>query len=730
MKTILIFCCALALLLAAPASGVESQKLRGHVPEAVARLQLQPLGRLPATNRLHLAIGLPLRNTNELARLLEEIYDPASPQFRHYLTPEQFTARFGPTEADYEAVRQFALKSGLEVTVTNLNRVVLDVAAPVADIERVFQISLGTYQHPTEARKFYAPDVEPSIGVGLTVLGISGLNNYSVPHPAFHATSRPYARRPGTGSGPRGTFMGKDLRNAYAPGVTLTGTGQSVGLLAFEAFYLPDVIAYEKMAGLPNVPIQVVLLDGFNGINTDPTAGGEANLDIDMAISIAPGLSNVVVFDAGPNGNLVDVLSAMASRPQIKQFSSSWIYWSTDQGTISTSDNLLKQMTVQGQSFFEASGDGDAWYNNPISDAPWLADDPYVISVGGTSLTMNGAGASYGSETVWNYGFEPPGWAGSVYVGSGGGMSIRYALPSWQQGLDLSASRGSRTRRNFPDVAMSADNYVIVFQGTPLTGWWGTSFAAPLWAGYTALANQQAVANGRPAVGFFNPALYALGQSVDYTNSLHDITLGNNAANSSAGLFPAVPGYDLGTGWGSPKDSHLIQALALPERLVITPNTNLVITGPVGGPFAPAGVTYGLTNRTGSLDWGLGLDADWLSLAPTHGTHLAGTPSAVVSIVPNLLASNLVAGSYTATLFFTNLMDQSVQSRQVTLAVARLPEIIAQPTNQVVPQGVTAVFSVGTAPSAMLTYNGSSTMAAVWRTWPTLSAFQVQRPAV
>jgi hypothetical protein len=99
-----------------PGSAVERQVLLGHVPAAVARLGLRPVGRLPATNRLNLAIGLPLRNTNALNQLLQDIYDPASPQFRRYLTPEQFTEQFGPTKEDYEAVVRFAKSHGLDIT--------------------------------------------------------------------------------------------------------------------------------------------------------------------------------------------------------------------------------------------------------------------------------------------------------------------------------------------------------------------------------------------------------------------------------------------------------------------------------------------------------------------------------------------------------------------------------------------------------------------------------------
>ncbi len=709
---------SLLLTFTPPASGVERQTLRGHVPEAVARLGLQPLGRLPATNRLNLAIGLPLRNTNALTRLLHDMYDPASPQFRHYLTPEQFTEQFGPTKQEYEAVRQFARKYGPEITVTHSNRVLLDVAGPVADIEKTFQVTLHTYQHPTEARQFYAPDVEPSVDAGLAVLDMSGLNNYSIPRPAVHRATGTTGAAPASGSGTDGNYMGKDLRNAYVPGVTLTGAGQTVGLLAFEAFYANDIRTYETMAGLPNVPIQVVLLDGFNGIpvTSDPMGIVEASIDMEMAISMAPGLSNVVAFDAGPNTGYIwnDVLNAMVAHPQIKQFSSSWLGFPIS----ATSDNIFHQMAVQGQSFFQCSGDNDSWANNVILNTTyegnlilWPVDDPYVTSVGGTDLTMNGSGASYASEQVWNWGNQSPGntgWEGSGFVGSAGGISPTYAIPSWQQGLDMSANRGSTTMRNFPDVAMVAENFVIVANGSTSTTWGGTSFATPLWAGLMALVNQDAAANGQPPVGFLNPALYALGQSADYTNALHDITVGNDATPTSGGLFAAVPGYDLCTGWGSPRGSNLIYALALPERLLIAPSSVQQFSGPAGGPLNPVALGYSLTNspasQTPSLGWSAGLNAAWLTVLPTNGTNLAGGPAAVVTVTPNLLASNLAAGSYMATLYFTNLNDQSVQSRQVALAILALPLITSQPANQAILEGTTATFSVATASNTLLSY--------------------------
>ena len=157
------------------------QLLKGHLPAAAAHLT--PLGRLEGDREMNLAIGLPLRDKEGLTNLLRGIYDPASPDYRRYLTPAQFAERFGPTEEDYQAVRAFAIANGLKVTATHPNRVLLDVSGPVSNIEKAFHLTMRTYSHPREPREFYAPDVEPSLNLAAPVLHISGLDNYLLPRP-------------------------------------------------------------------------------------------------------------------------------------------------------------------------------------------------------------------------------------------------------------------------------------------------------------------------------------------------------------------------------------------------------------------------------------------------------------------------------------------------------------------------------------------------------------------
>ena len=177
----------LLVLLIRPVWAGERVVLPGLVPPIV--MTLSPVGQLPATNRLELAIGLALRNQSALAVKLRDIYDASSTNFHRYLTPQEFTANYGPTEADYQKVLEFARSNGLLVVRTYDNRQLVDVSATVATIDHAFQITLFNYQHPTEHRLFYAPKMAPSIPAGVPILNVEGLSNYELPHPALRQQS-------------------------------------------------------------------------------------------------------------------------------------------------------------------------------------------------------------------------------------------------------------------------------------------------------------------------------------------------------------------------------------------------------------------------------------------------------------------------------------------------------------------------------------------------------------
>jgi subtilase family serine protease len=552
-----------ALLFALATRAEDKQVLTGQRPEVVARLQ--PVGNVPATTRMDLAIGLPLRNRPELANLIQQIYDPASPSYHHYLTAEQFTERFGPTEEDYQKVLDYAAREGLKVTGRHPNRLLLDVSASAADVERAFQVRMRIYQRPLEARTFFAPDVEPKVDASVPVLDISGLDNYATPRPmslkagAIHPAIEP---KPAAGSGPSGTYVGNDLRAAYVPNVSLDGTGQSVGLFELEGYYASDITSYEHLAGLPNVTLTNVLINGFSG-NPDTNADeiAEVSLDIEMAISMAPHLSNVLVYEASSTNLTIadvnDLLNRMATDNLAKQLSSSWAWGG---GTNATGDQIFLEYATQGQSFFQASGDTGAY----VGRIPEPSDDAYITVVGGTTLTTSGPRGSWVSEEAWS-------WFPGQEDATSGGVSTLYAIPSWQQGVSMTANLGSTNMRNIPDVALTANNIWVIYNSGSSNDFGGTSCAAPLWAAFTALVNQHGAAHGQTTVGFINPAVYAIGQGASYTSDFHDITTGNNTNHVSHTKYFAVSGYDLCTGWGTPNGADMINAL-VPGFSPITPS--------------------------------------------------------------------------------------------------------------------------------------------------------------
>lgn len=542
IKTAVLSCAILLFSLTASAQPQTRQLVRHPLPPAAKTAR--PIGLLPASTRLTLAIGLPLRNQAALHEFLDQIYDPASANYHHYLTPQEFAALFGPAQQDYETLKAFAAANHLKISSEHSNRMLLEVNGTVGDIERAFHTILRTYQHPKEARTFYAPDVDPSLDLAVPVLSIAGLDNYSVPRPRLHAARRNAA--PNGGSGPFGSYAGNDFRAAYAPDSSLTGVGQSLGLLQFDGYDTNDIVYYETNAGLPVVTLTNVLLNGATGVPSGNGGEVEVCLDIEMAISMAPGLSRVIVYEA-PNGTPFDViLNRMATDNLAHQLSCSWFLPAAPADA--TADQIFQQMAAQGQSFFNASGDADA-YTGLIG---FPSDNPYITQVGGTTLGTTGSGGGRTNEIVWN---DRNG------TGSGGGISTQYPIPAWQTNFDMTTSQGSTTMRNVPDVAMVAQNIYERVDGMD-TNVEGTSAAAPLWAGFTALVNQQASSNAQPPVGFLNPLLSTFAAGPFYSNVLYDITVGNNTNGNSPNEFFAVSNYDLCTGWGTPNGQTLINALA------------------------------------------------------------------------------------------------------------------------------------------------------------------------
>jgi len=648
---LLTFCAALTLSATCLAQSVMTH----HVRDVVKGGHAQANGRLPGNQVLDLDLVLPVRNPAGLKAFLADVYNPASPNYRQFLTPTEFTARFGPTADDYDTVVRFAKTYGFDVVGGSRDGMLVQVKGTVSNIEAAFHVNMRTYKHPTEDRNFFSTDSEPALDLPFKLWHISGLDNYSIPRPLV-VNKKDYAAAHGiqpeqvvslatTGSGPSASFLGSDMRAAYATGTALTGAGQNLGLFEFEGTNLADLTTYFKNVGQTNnVPVTLVSTDGTStGCSAPRCDDTEQTLDMTQALGMAPGLASLVVYIGSTD---TSIISAMTTHnPLPTTIGCSWGWTPADPSTL---DPFFQKMASQGQNFFAASGDSSTWSKR---NEAWPADDANVVSVGGTDLVTASAGGAWASETAW--------------VDSGGGISPDgIAIPSWQTAAINSSNKGSTTLRNGPDVSANANFtfYVCADQTTCTANeYGGTSFAAPMWAGFIALVNQNLANNSKSPIGFINPTIYSQNaNSSTYSADFHDIKSG------TSGSFSAVTGFDLVTGWGSPT-AALITALSgtIAPGFGVSASPSTVSVAQTGA----QGTTVTITPNNG-FTGSVALTTSTLPTGVTIGWSTNPVPITSSSAVGSTLTfttSGAAPGSYPITVTATS--GGIVETTIVTLTV-------------------------------------------------------------
>jgi kumamolisin len=651
-----------------------------HVREAVLTGAARQIGLLPADQIVSLDVVLLLRDPVGLQSFLNDIYNPSSPNYRHFLSVPEFTERFGPTQQDYDQVIRFAQTYGFTIAGGTRDGMEVQIRGPVSSVESAFHLTMGTYQHPTENREFYAIDREPTTDLSFNLWHISGLDNYSVPRPLFLKKSD-YARAHNlaegdvvgdatTGSGPSASFLGSDMRAAYYGGTALTGAGQNLGLFEYEGTDLTDLTTYFTNVGQTNhVPVTLLSTDGTSTSCVYPSCDDtEQTLDMTQAIGMAPDLASLVVYVGSVDTAIISAMTTHSPLPTT--IGCSWGWTPADTSTL---DPYFEKMAAQGQNFFAASGDSSTW---SASNEAWPADDANIVSVGGTDLVTASAGGPWKSETAW--------------VDSGGGITPdSIAIPAWQQlaGVINSSNKGSTTLRNGPDVSANANfSFYVCADQTTCTAneYGGTSFAAPMWAGYIALVNQQLVADGKPTIGFLNPTIYAQNVTSDYAADFHDITSGKS------GSYSAVVGYDLVTGWGTP-NSGLIAALTAGSgtssfSMTASPTSVTVTQG-------SSGVSTISTAISGSFDSAIALSASGLP----SGATASFNPASIAAPGTGSSTLTITAGSATptgtSTITVTGTGGGVTQTASVSLTVN---------------SGSTPSFTISASPASVTIAQGSS----------------------
>jgi len=458
---------------------------------------------------------------------------------------------------------------------------------------------------------------------------------------------------------------------------SLCGHGQTIAIV--DAYDDPNIASdlqtFDTQFGLPACTVG-------NGCFTKTAQGTpstdsgwalEISLDVQWAHSIAPGAKIVLVESSDSTlGNLLTgVDTAVGTGAQ--QVSNSW--GGNEFSTESIYDSHFNSATA---SFFVASGDGG-------HGVEWPAASPYVISVGGTTLTNDSSG-NYLSEKAWS--------------GSGGGISKYESKPIYQNNFNTNSNRA------VPDVAYDGDpnTGVYVYDSVPIngnSGWWlvgGTSAGAPQWAGISAIANSQNAKLASASFGTSN-ALYGAAsgaqsspQTNPYLKNYHDITSGSNGNCGS--ICNAGLGYDEVTGLGSPQSNNLVS--------YIVPNSNpdFTISSNPSSMTVNAGSSGSSTITVSSIN-GFSGTVNLAVSSPLALTAALSTPSlSVSSSSPGSATLTISAASTAAGTYLVKVNGTSGTLNHSTTVVVTVPTVPPAPQNLVVTAGNAQVTLKWNAPSS------------------------------
>jgi hypothetical protein len=611
------------------APSVSFVQIPGSVPGIVAHSKM--VGPANTNQTISLAVSLNLRNQNALNTYLSEVTQPKSTIYHRYLSPAAFIGAFSPTQAAYEAVTSYLRQAGFTITQTYNHRLLVVFSGTVGLAERIFNVQINNYMTAKD-QAFYSNTTNPVLPstIASNVQTITGLNNVtrfqrdsvlsSMATKQMTTVKTPDATCTGSGFP---YYVPSQIASAYNISGFYSnkyyGEGQSIGLFEFAQFQAGDISAYRNCYDQKSpTSIQTIAVDGGAPTpgNNDNGGAAEAELDIELAMSAAPHLGQIRVYEAPNNAVGDEAQWGKILQDAVPVVSTSWTRCEAGAYTpmIEAEYSLFEAMAAQGQTILSASSDtgSEGCLYDPTYPSTALAVDdpasqPYVTGVGGTTLTLNGS--SYGSEVAWN---DQPTHSNNPHGGAtGGGISdvwqmLNYQSNSGVPGVINSYSSSTPCNapsgkycREVPDVALhsSDSNYYLVYctvagDGCPSSGWVGaagTSCAAPIWAAIIALTNEESVRNGGFNIGFVNPSLYQIAAGSHYSQDFHDITSGDNDFNYlHNGAYPATADYDMTTGLGSPNAYNLAQDLiALGSQRATTPANTLwyFAEGSVGGGF-------------------------------------------------------------------------------------------------------------------------------------------------
>jgi xanthomonalisin len=554
-------------------AGSQTFKLAMTHHPVVHATQIAPL---ELSKPLHVSVSLNLRNVTELETLLEELHNPHSPNYQKFLTPEQFKARFAPTDDQVKSVVAHLTAHGFRNIEVAPNNMLVSADGSAATVNAAFHAQMKTFVLKNERHYANGADVTVPAALGDVVDSVVGLQDYAKPHTLMHRESIKSTTAVAAGEVPHNPT---DFASIYDAGNTPTASKTVVGIIAYGdvSQTLADLNTFTKANHLPAVNTRVVLA-GNGTFADDHSSFIEWNLDSQNIIGISGGVKQLVFYSAvngdSQDSELTTATLTAAYHKAVTENAAKVINVSLgvdetaahNDGSQAANDKIFLQALLQGQTFSIASGDEGVygWSVDPIEGSQaYVADgngvvqidlsrysvgepatSPYVIAVGGTTLKTIGS-KTWAGETVWNEGlaavdpdngdFNQRLWA------STGGASLFEDAPWWQSHV-LGAGV---TKRQVPDVsfdaALSTGSNIFVQGQLEAVG--GTSLAAPLFTGVW--ARMESAHNNKLGM----PAKDMYVHFNKHKAPLHDVTVGNNGYLGHG--YNAKAGYDNTTGWGS-----------------------------------------------------------------------------------------------------------------------------------------------------------------------------------
>jgi subtilase family serine protease len=573
---------------ARPARSDQTVRLPGSAVQNLSLATFQ--GAVPASQPV--TVGVFLSNPNQAAEdaYVKALYDPSSASYEQFLEPDQFAAQYGVPASSLQNAESWLQSKGLSTTEVEGATDLVLASGTASQVAAAFSTTLNRYAG--QGRSFYAnatpAQVPGALGIQ-SVTGLNDINRFMTPRVAATGIPNPSLLGP------------KDLWSIYDLPDSNRGLGQSMAIIGWGVTdpVIPDLRSFENEWGLPQVPVTE---KEYGDTSTPDTSGdgatGEWELDTQASTGMAPDVSSEALYFAHHNTD-TDTLAAIAGwandRSAPKQASASFGECENvgnaavagtplADGIEVPGDAILEQAVIEGRTLFSSTGDtGSSCPAVPVDTngvatqgypgLEWPSVSPWAVAVGGTDLTSDGGTPPKRlAETAWEF--------------TGGGNSTSEPAGSYQQGVApancLFDKQGNPyvpgvaagpICRSTPDVAAISGD-VATGNGLSITNdsgsdqqGAGTSLSSPLWLGFW--TRIQAAAKGK-GLGFANYALYRIAQASP-GRDFYDVTVGDNQP------YPAKPGYDNVSGWGTPEVSQLMQDLT--GRL--TPTAKKAPTGPV-----------------------------------------------------------------------------------------------------------------------------------------------------